>query len=163
MQDAHRAVAKALMMGCLAGGVAILAGFSLRESDPWVYAASREIVLAGVKIPLIDTRRARNYFGDGITVFVDARRADDYEAGHVKGALFLPPHQLEQRFPSVEPRLPRSHRLIVYCYSPKCDMAERVALFLAQIGYRKLMIMESGYSAWERAGYPIEDSYQCAF
>lgn len=158
MRDTRRPLGKGLMLGCLTCGVAILAGLFLREFIPVVYAASREIVLTGVKIPLIDTRRARNYFGDGITVFVDARRADDYEAGHVTGALFLPPHQLEQRFPSVEPQLPRSHRLIVYCYSPKCDMAERVAQFLAQMGYRNLMIMETGYRAWERAGYPVEVS-----
>jgi rhodanese-related sulfurtransferase len=37
--------------------------------------------------------------------------------------------------------MPEDSRLILYCYGPQCDMAEEVAKFLVQLGYKKMMIM----------------------
>jgi rhodanese-related sulfurtransferase len=39
-------------------------------------------------------------------------------------------------------------------------MAEEVARFLAQLGYRKMTIMSAGYRAWEEAGYPVEKRHR---
>lgn len=37
-------------------------------------------------------------------------------------------------------------------------MAERVAAFLAQMGYKNLAVMSGGFPAWLKAGYPVETS-----
>lgn len=77
---------------------------------------------------------------------------------HVKGSVFLSPDDVEEQFPSVEPLLPQDSKIVLYCYGPECDMAERVAAFLAQMGYRNLAVMSAGFPAWHKAGYPVETS-----
>ena len=93
---------------------------------------------------------------DPATVFVDSRKCLDYAKAHVRGALCLPPDDVEQRFPSVEPLVPPESRVILYCYGPECDMAEKVGLFLAELGYKNMMIMSSGFPAWQKAKLPVD-------
>lgn len=138
-------------------------GLNLASSKPlpWIYEPSRQVEVAGIKVPLIDEKEARKLFGESGTVFVDTRNEEDYSKGHIEGAVFLTPHDnLEERFISVEPFLPQEPHLILYCYGPQCDMAEEVARFLAQLGYRKMTIMTAGYRAWEEAGYPVEKRHR---
>ena len=85
-----------------------------------------------------------------------SRKCMDYAKSHVKGATCLPPDDVEQRFPSVEPLIPSDNRVILYCYGPECDMAEKVGEFLAQMGYKNMLIMSSGFPAWEKANDPVD-------
>ena len=84
------------------------------------------------------------------------RKCSDYAKSHVRGAVCLPPDDVEQRFPSVEPLIPSESRVILYCYGPECDMAEKVGEFLAQMGYKNMLIMSSGFPAWVKAKYPVD-------
>ncbi|MDQ7785604.1 MAG: rhodanese-like domain-containing protein [Desulfomonilaceae bacterium] len=139
---------------------AIGLGANLFSSDgiPWVYVQAKTVDLSGAKVELVDEKEAREHYGNGETVFVDARTRDDYDKSHVEGAVFLSPEDVEERFVSVRDLLPEDGRIILYCYGPECDMAERVADFLGQLGYRNMMIMTAGYAAWKDAGYPVARS-----
>jgi len=123
---------------------------------PWVYVPPNEIEVGGMKIPLIDEKAAYGFFGSEGTVFVDTRKKEDYSKSHIKGAIFLAPEEKEEMFPLVQPLLPEDSRVILYCYGPECDMAEKVVDFLAQLGYTNMMIMSAGFRAWESAGHPVE-------
>ncbi len=105
---------------------------------------------------LIDEKQARALLEDPMTVFVDTRNENDFNQSHVKGAVYLNPHEKESLFPLAQPLMPENARLILYCYGPECEMAEQVAAFLADLGYRKMLIMSAGFRAWEKAGYPVE-------
>ncbi len=133
-------------------GVNLISSISL----PWEYVPTKEIEVHGVKVPLIDEQAAFKLFGSEGTVFVDTRKKKDYSERHVKGAVFLPPEDKEELFPTVQPFLPEDARVILYCYGPECDMAEQVANFLAQLGYTNMMIMSAGFRPWEKAGHPVE-------
>jgi rhodanese-related sulfurtransferase len=122
---------------------------------PWIYEPPKELTLEGVKIPLINEKEAREFFDDPNTVFVDTRNKEDYSDGHIEGAVFLPAHEKEEQFQSVEPLLDEDSRLVLYCHGPECEMAEQVAVFLIQLGYKNLVILTSGYQIWEKAGYPV--------
>ena len=139
---------------------ASLVGLSVNLIRPkplaWVYIPPKELDLHGVKVPLINEKTAHRLFGEQGTVFVDARKKKDYDESHVQGAIFLDPDEKEELFPSVQLLLPEGARIILYCYGPECDMAEQDADFLAQLGYKNMMIMTSGFRAWEKAGYPVE-------
>jgi rhodanese-related sulfurtransferase len=124
----------------------------------WLYCPPEEIVIEGVRVPLIDEREAMRFLHEPETVFVDARNCSDVAKSKVIGALCLPPDDIERRFPLVEQLIQPDSRVILYCYGPECDMAERVARFLASMGYRNMMIMSSGFAAWQRAKYPLESS-----
>lgn len=133
-------------------------GLNLASSKPlpWIYVPPKELTLAGVKVPLIDEKEARKHLDDPDTVFIDTRSREEYAEGHVRGALLLPDPEKEEQFPTLEPLLADKSRLVLYCHGPECDMAEQVALFLAQLGYKDLAIMAPGFPAWEDAGYPVE-------
>jgi len=147
---------RALLIGITFASVGLMANFASDDPVPWVYTPPREIILAGVAVQLIDERQAASFRDDPDTVFVDTRGCLDYAKSHVSGAVCLPPEDVEQRFPAVEPLIPPGSRVILYCYGPECDMAERVGLFLAQLGYRNMMIMSSGFNEWEKAKFPVD-------
>ncbi len=125
-------------------------GIALRYSPP----PSRDI--SGLKVPLIGEKEAAKYLNELGYVFVDTRHPEHFREGHIPGAVFLPPDDLPERFEEVQPLLMDSDTLILYCYGPDCDMAEKTAEFLAQMGYSKFMIMTDGFSGWKSAGNPIE-------
>ncbi len=125
---------------------------------PVLYEPPKEIEVAGTKVPLVDEKQAYQYFSEVGTTFIDDRKEDDYIQGHVKGALFLTPESMEDDFVKVQPLMNEENRLILYCYGPECDMAEQVAGFLIGLGYKKIMIMSSGFHAWEKADLPVETS-----
>ncbi len=123
---------------------------------PWIYVPPEELLIEGVKVRLVDEKGAARFLDDPDTVFVDDRREEDYRERHVRSAVFLPEENVEERFATVQGLMPEDSRIILYCYGPECDMAEKVAQFLAQKGYKNMMIMTAGFRAWEKAGYPVE-------
>jgi rhodanese-related sulfurtransferase len=149
---------RALVILVASSSIGIALNVASSRPLPWIYEVAKELDLQGVKVPLVDEKQARQFFGNAETVFVDTREEDDYAKGHVKGAVLFPSYEKEDRFAVVQPLLPKEARLILYCYGPQCEMAEELARFLAQLGYRNMMIMSAGYPAWEKAGYPTEKS-----
>ncbi len=125
---------------------------------PLKYEPPPEIGINGIKVPLIDEGQAYKYYSQQGYVFIDSRHVEHFNEGHVPGAIFLPPEDVQERFVEAQPFLMENDTLILYCYGPDCDMAEKVAAFLAQMGYKNFMIMVSGFSAWKSAGLPIESS-----
>ena len=123
---------------------------------PWVYVPKKELTIAGVKVPLVSEKEAARFLNDPETVFVDTRKEEDYREKHVRSAIFLPPDDIDERFMMVQGLMPEDSRIILYCYGPECEMAEKVVQFLAKNGYKKMMIMTAGFRAWEEAGYPVE-------
>ncbi len=123
---------------------------------PWIYVPPEEFSISGVKVKLIDEKEAARFLNDPETIFVDTRHEADYREKHVKSSLFLPEENVEERFLTVQGLMPEDGRYILYCYGPDCDMAEKVAGFLVKNGYKNMMIMASGFSSWEKAGYPVE-------
>jgi rhodanese-related sulfurtransferase len=126
------------------------------RSIPWVYTPPGEVVVAGAAIPTIDENKAHEFLEDGDTIFLDTRHDEDFAEGHIKGAFSLPASEQENRFIEIQPVLPEESRVIVYCGGPECEMADKVARFLAQLGYKNVKIMRAGFSAWKKAGYPVE-------
>jgi rhodanese-related sulfurtransferase len=151
-------VMKAVVIAIGFASMGLMLNLTAAKPIPWVYAPPKEVVVAGVKVQFIDEKAAARLLDDSTTVFIDSRKCDDYAKSHVKGAVCMPPDTVQERYPVVEPLLPSESQVILYCYGPECDMAERVAEFLAQLGYRNMMIMTSGFAAWEKADLPVENA-----
>ena len=156
MKTILEAVIGVLVIAVGWGVVGFGLNFISAKPVPWIYEPRKSLDLAGVKVLLIDEKQAREFLESSETVFVDSRKQDDYVKSHVKGGIFLPPDDVQERFVSVEPLLSQDSRIVLYCYGPECDMAEQVAEFLIQLGYKNLAIMSVGFPAWENAGYPVE-------
>lgn len=92
----------------------------------------------------------RKLVRDGDVTVIDVRPADEYEAGHIPGALSIPVSELKRRLRE----LPKRREIIAYCRGPYCVFSLEAVTLLRQHGFRARRTDE-GLPAWRDAGLPI--------
>src|SRR5215470_5126864 len=80
------------------------------------------------------------------TMVVDVREPEEYEQGHVPGAINLPQAELASRLDE----LPHDRPLTLICRSGARSL--RAAQFLRQVGFEQLINVQGGTEAWQIAG-----------
>lgn len=89
-------------------------------------------------------------------VFLDARKPEEYQEGHITGALNFYGNELDQFAPSVMPQIPdKNKEIIAYCHGGDCDLSLLVAKSLIETGYTHVEIFAGGWPEWKKAGYPM--------
>jgi rhodanese-related sulfurtransferase/DNA-binding transcriptional ArsR family regulator len=83
-------------------------------------------------------------------VVLDARPANEYEAGHIAGAISVPIDELQERLRS----LPRDKEFVAYCRGPYCVYADRAVELLRKSRRRARRLIE-GFPEWRAAGFPV--------
>jgi molybdopterin/thiamine biosynthesis adenylyltransferase/rhodanese-related sulfurtransferase len=84
-------------------------------------------------------------------LFVDIRPPDEWQEGHIPGALLAPRNNLESRFEGHVPD--RSTEIVVYCASgPRSAFATRT---LQELGYENVANLAGGFVDWKRNGYEV--------
>lgn len=107
-------------------------------------------------------RAARRYLGEpvegigrseleerlrsGDLVIVDVRPEQEYEAGHIEGAVSIPIDELAQRLAE----LPEGSEVIAYCRGPFCAYANQAVRQLRDAG-RSARRLEIGWPEWRLA------------
>lgn len=86
---------------------------------------------------------------DGVVVW-DVRPQTEFEAGHVPGAVSVPPEQIEQRLRE----LPTGAEVVAYCRGPYCVFADEAVRVVLDHG-RRARRLEEGFPEWRRAGLPV--------
>jgi rhodanese-related sulfurtransferase len=86
----------------------------------------------------------------GEVVVVDVRPHAEYAAGHLPGAVHVPPDQLE-----LLDELPDGQEVVAYCRGPYCVYADDAVRRLRQQG-RQALRLEDGLPEWRQAGGPVE-------
>ncbi len=86
---------------------------------------------------------------DGVIVW-DVRPPAEFAAGHVPGAVSVPPRQVRRRVRSV----PADAQVVVYCRGPYCVFADDAVRELRAKG-RRAVRLEDGFPEWRRAGLPV--------
>jgi len=92
-------------------------------------------------------RRARQ----GTALILDVRPSEEYEAGHIRGAVSIPLKQLERRLAG----LPKRKEIVAYCRGPYCLLSVRAVEVLRARGFR-VQRLADGFPEWREAGLPIE-------
>lgn len=88
--------------------------------------------------------------GAGNINVVDVREAEDYEKGHIAGAISLPNGTWD------DPKgLAKDKINIVYCYSQQCHLAAKACVAFASMGY-PVMELEGGFEAWQQHELNVE-------
>lgn len=83
---------------------------------------------------------------------LDVRQDAEWHAGHLPDAI----HLEGGRLVSAELPIPREEPLVVHCgHSARSTVA--ISL-LEQRGYQDVRLLHGGFSAWEKAGYPVVGS-----
>lgn len=98
---------------------------------------------------------AKQAFDSGAS-FIDARRKDDYEAGHIKGAIRMNLASFQGGDPPLLAMVPRDGVVVVYCGGGNCDESESVAKMLFNSGYQKVFVLHDGYPGWKALGHAVE-------
>jgi len=87
----------------------------------------------------------------GEVTLLDVRPDEEYQAGHLPGALSVPLAELEHRLSE----LPRRREVVAYCRGPYCVLAIEAVSRLRDRGFRALRL-EAGVPDWRARGYPVE-------
>jgi rhodanese-related sulfurtransferase len=107
-------------------------------------------------------RAARNYLGDEVeaisrdellkrlrrsdVVLVDVRPADEFDAGHIRGAISIPLDELDERVAE----LPEDSEIVAYCRGAFCAYAHEAVRTLRAEG-RPARRLEGGWPEWQLA------------
>ena len=89
----------------------------------------------------------------GLVTVLDVRPREEFEAGHLPGAVNIPMDRLESELA----RLPKKREVVAYCRGPYCLMSFDAVLKLRQRGWKARRLNE-GYPEWKAAGMPVESS-----
>ena len=119
-------------------------------------AALASLGPGGAHLPEIDLAEARRRFEQENVLFVDARPADQYAAGHIRGALNLSWPRAETDFIHVADRLDAARLIITYCDGETCTLSHELAQFLADMGFGDVRVFVNGWTLWRQAGLPVE-------
>lgn len=86
-------------------------------------------------------------------VLVDVRESDEYQAGHIPGALHVSRGLLEFKFSGTPELTSRDLKLVLYCKTS--GRAALAAQSLQNMGYLHVQSIAGGYDAWVASGRPV--------
>jgi molybdopterin/thiamine biosynthesis adenylyltransferase/rhodanese-related sulfurtransferase len=110
-----------------------------RELLQHTKAEIEEIDAAGVQASLS---------ADDAPLVVDVRERDEWDEGHIPGAVHIPRGFLESRIEQAAPD--RSHRLILYCSGG--NRSAFAAKTLEELGYTDVASLTGGFTEWKQNG-----------
>jgi rhodanese-related sulfurtransferase len=97
----------------------------------------------------VSVEEARELIDAGAFV-LDVRTIDEYNSGHIEGAVLIPHTNLEERILEV----PRDKVILVYCRSGR--RSEIASTILINNGFTQVNNMLGGINAWNAAGYSLK-------
>lgn len=149
--------------------ISIVTAFAVNYFSPFGIAligqwdAAQGIVTAFAKndnssadLEIGDLKLAKEMYDSGSFLFVDARSRDDFEAGHIKGAISLPIAQFDESVLDFLDQYAPETAIVTYCSGRDCEDSHQLAQLLLDLGYIQLSVLIDGYPGWKAEGYPVE-------
>ncbi|MDP8257082.1 MAG: rhodanese-like domain-containing protein [Candidatus Alcyoniella australis] len=143
-----RTLVIAALIVALAAAIGLGSNALRSDRIPWIY----ERTAPSATNP-IDLEQAKELFDTAEALFLDSRSREEYDAGHISGALNVdtldPEHIdriLEQALPGI--------RLVTYCSGVDCHSSDLLAERLVDMGYSGIGVFFGGWPEWSAAGYP---------
>lgn len=87
----------------------------------------------------------------GDVIVLDIRPAPEFEAGHLPGAINIPPEEMDERLG----QLTDQQIVVAYCRGPLCVLSDDAVRRLRANGV-DAMRLEDGFPEWAAAGLPVE-------
>ncbi len=88
---------------------------------------------------------------EGAPLFVDVREPDEWEEGHIPGAIYVSRGRLESRIEGLVPD--KARPLVVYCSAG--SRSAFAAKALGEIGYEDVVSLAGGFTDWKRNGFDV--------
>jgi len=127
-------------------GLRMLAENRLAEIEQIVrqYFAEREAMEP------VDKETLLEQVHQGEVVVLDVRPPEEYQAGHIPGALSVPLEELEQRLAE----LPQDQEIVAYCRGPYCVLAVEAVERLRASGFQAVRL-EDSMQDWRNRGFRV--------
>ena len=84
---------------------------------------------------------------------VEVLEPNQYEDGHIPGAINVPITDLENQAPE---KLKKQDLILVYCASYTCTASTRATRDLLNMGYEKTVDFKAGKAGWQKAGFKLK-------
>jgi rhodanese-related sulfurtransferase len=111
----------------------------------------------GTDAPAISLPVAYDQYLTHKYLFVDAREPEEFEIGHIKGAINFPFEEVDEYWPRVQPFLPLDTAIVVYCAGSECENSLFLARYMKEdLGFTNVEIFFGGWRAWYNDRLPIE-------
>jgi rhodanese-related sulfurtransferase len=81
---------------------------------------------------------------------LDLRPTEEYNAGHIPGAVSIPLKELEDGLS----RLPKEGEIVAYCRGPYCVLSIQAVEILRAKGFEAVRL-EEGIQDWRDMGFPV--------
>jgi molybdopterin/thiamine biosynthesis adenylyltransferase/rhodanese-related sulfurtransferase len=104
------------------------------------------------EISEIDATQARDRIESGEPIVVDVREQDEWDEGHIPGAVHVPRGHLEARIERLAPDAARP--VVVYCSAGNRSVF--AAKTLTELGYEDVVSLAGGFTDWKRNGFPVQ-------
>ena len=104
------------------------------------------------EIEEVDASRARELIEAGEPLVVDVREQDEWDEGHIPGAVHIPRGYLESRIERAAPDPARP--IVVYCSAG--NRSAFAAKTLGDLGYEDVVSVSGGFTDWKRNGFAVE-------
>ncbi len=104
------------------------------------------------EISEVDATQARDRIESGEPVVVDVREQDEWDEGHIPGAVHVPRGHLESRIERLAPDPARP--VVVYCSVG--NRSAFAAKTLTELGYEDVVSLAGGFTDWKRNGFPVQ-------
>lgn len=98
----------------------------------------------------VSTRELERRLRDGAITVIDVRPREEYEAGHIPGALSVPIDQLKRGRAAV----PKEREVVAYCRGRYCVYAVEAVSLLRKRGYRARRLVD-GLPGWRGDGHKV--------
>ena len=116
--------------------------------------AKNDVVVGDLEID--DVKTAKQIYDSGTALFLDVRSREDYDDGHIKGAVSFPVGRFDAFIDAFKDQYSTDSIIITYCLGRTCDDGHELAQLLFEQGYTTVSVFIDGYPGWEAEGYPIE-------
>ena len=84
-------------------------------------------------------------------VYLDVREPNEWNLGHLPGAMHIPRGTLETK---VEAVVPRDRKVVIYCAGG--NRSALAADTMQQMGYTDVVSMSGGFTGWAQSGGDVE-------
>ena len=102
----------------------------------------------------VDLRTALSLHGKPGAVFIDSRKKELFQQGHIEGARHVPYSFVEPLSKEILDTLRGYKAIVVYGNREDSEASKLMAGELAQAGIKGVFYLESGFAGWVKAGGP---------
>jgi rhodanese-related sulfurtransferase len=104
------------------------------------------------EVPRVSTARLYQEVESGSVIVVDVRNFAAYTQAHIPDALHIPLEELPHRVGDLD----GNQTIVLYDLSPNDTLGLNGAMYLYEVGFTQIAVLDGGLQKWYSDGYPIE-------